>query len=414
MQELDHSPLGGSAAHRFLACKGSFLLQRELYEQGQLESTESFWARKGTAAHTLAARALEEDMEPWNYLGEVIDGFKVVGSDYEPDEGVEPEDDLTISVAAIDVYFNHCKTFRKRDGAVFVEQRIHLPKLHPLLKGAVDFGYVSRTLGVHVRDYKNGEGIAVTARGNSQLLYYGFLLIMGTPWTAASAPDDLPVTLGIVQPNFYGEFEEPDVWPTTVGEVKKWGFEVLLPAMNRLTSTRDISDTDFVFGNHCVFCPVLLDCPKMHQAWQSYVDADAELVQMLDNDEIAALYANREAVKRFGSELDKVVEARLMTGASIPTAKLVEKRGRRVWKTGAEKTLVAALGDQAYEPKKLKSPAKVEKISSRGKEMALELAFKNEDTGVTVAPITDPRPAANRTSSQKVFGHFEEAPVYDL
>jgi hypothetical protein len=415
MQELDHSPLGGSAAHRFLTCAGSFLLQRELYEQGLLENSDSFWARKGTAAHTLASRCLEDDVEPWNFVGEVIDGFTVVGSDHEPDEDLEDGQDFSISVAAVDVYFNHCKALSEgKKGRVFIEERIHLPNLHPLLKGAVDFGYMSRTHGVHVRDYKNGEGIAVSARGNVQLMYYGFLLIMANPWFAESAPDDMSVSLGIVQPNFYGEFEEPDVWTTDLGSVKRWGHEVLLKSMERLTATKDIADTDFVFGNHCVFCPVLLDCPKMHKAWKQYVDANEEIVQMLDNDELAALYANREAVKRFGAELDKVVEARLMTGQSIETAKLVDKRGRRVWKTGAEKALASALGDAAYEPRKLKSPAKVEKLSSRGKEMSLELAFKNEDTGVTVAPITDPRPAANRSTSQKVFGHFETTEVFDL
>jgi hypothetical protein len=40
----------------------------------------------------------------------------------------------------------------------------------------------------------------------------------------------MPVSLGIVQPNFYGVFEAPDVWETTVGFVLDWGNNELLPA----------------------------------------------------------------------------------------------------------------------------------------------------------------------------------------
>lgn len=132
---------------------------------------------------------------------------------------------------------------------------------------------------------------------------------------------------------------------------------------------------------------------------------------MLSNDELDTFYAMRDAVKKFGNELDKAVEARLEDGNEFKHAKLVDKRGRRVWKQGAEKAMVKAFGDSAYAPKKLKSPAQIEKISSRGKEMALEFSYKNEETGRTVAPMSDPRPASVSKASDKIFAHMLE---YDL
>jgi hypothetical protein len=68
MIELEHSPLGGSAAHRFMNCDGSFLLQREQIEAGQFENVESEYAKLGTAAHELGAKALALGLEPYEFL----------------------------------------------------------------------------------------------------------------------------------------------------------------------------------------------------------------------------------------------------------------------------------------------------------------------------------------------------------
>ncbi len=48
---------------------------------------------------------------------------------------------------------------RKKPGHLLIEETIHLPEIHPLLRGTVDFGFWSLQDGVYLRDYKNGEGI---------------------------------------------------------------------------------------------------------------------------------------------------------------------------------------------------------------------------------------------------------------
>lgn len=415
MQELDHSPLGGSAAARFFACAGSFLLQRELYEVGELENSDSYHARKGTAAHALAAKALEEDQEPFMYVGEVFDGFTAIaGAADAPDYESDDEEALTFNIEAVQVYFNACYPYMQRKGRKLIEERIALPDLHPLLKGQVDFGFLS-TSEVAVIDYKNGGGVAVSVEGNAQLLYYAFLMIMANDWWRESAPETLPVTLAVVQPNYYGEFSEPETWVTSIGYVKEWGHTVLLPTMQRLSATKDIASNDFVLGDHCVFCPVMLDCPSMQSAWEQYARADEkEIVEMLTDKEADAYFAVRDAVKRFGKALDAVVQKRLEDGKSFQNAKLVDKRGTRVWKNGVETKISRELGEAAYVPKKLKSPAQIEKVSARGKELALEYAFKNDNTGRTVALMSDKRPASVSKASDKVFAHIVEALEYDL
>ena len=403
MIELEHSPLGGSGAHRFMSCFGSFLLHRERLQAGTFEEIESEYAKLGTAAHELCAKAVETATEPYEFLGEEFSGYLVGWPD-------------GLSLDAAQIYFNMCMKVLDQSpegGTMFLETTIHLPDIHPLLRGTVDFGFYHRrylaSTGVWLIDYKNGEGIGVRAAGNEQLLYYGFLLAMNDEHLR-NAPDDTPMHLAIVQPNFYGLYEEPEVWTSTLGEVVDWGRNKLLPVMNDLMARKGYLPEDFVTGEHCQFCPVMLECPKMQQAFADYAAAEEDFIAMLTNEELDALYANRENVRRFMNAMEDAVYARKIGGQDIKSAKLVEKRSNRVWKPGAEAALQAAFGEKAFAERKIKSPAQVEKLSSRGKEIALEWGFKPEANSLTIAPITDPRPEAKPRTNATTFAGFEQAP----
>lgn len=401
MIELEHSPLGGSAAHRFMNCDGSFLLQRELLEAGELENIESEYAKLGTAAHELGAKAIATGMEPFEFLGEEFNGYLAGWPG-------------GISLDAVQIYFSECMGIlarRKEQGYMLLEDTIHLPLVHPLLRGTVDFGFWSMVDGIFLRDYKNGEGIGVSAPGNKQLLYYGYLMVLKILSDGHELPREMPVSLGIVQPNFYGIFEAPDIWETTVGFVLDWGMNELLPRMKTLTDTpRDgwFDDDAFTPGEHCQFCPVLLECPKMQQAFVEYANADEEFIAMLTDEDLDRFYKMREQARRFMKALETTVHHRLVGGSKIPSAKLVEKRVARVWKPGAAAALKAAFGDAAFTSPEIKSPAQIEKLSSRGKELALEYGYKPESAGLSVAPLTDPRPEAKPRSNATVFeGHAQ-------
>jgi len=398
MIDLEHSPLGGSGAHRFMNCAGSFLLQRSLIENDDFEQIESEYARLGTAAHELCAETLMTDTEPFEFFGKEIDGYKVGWPD-------------GIDLDSVQISFNECTSIMERHGRkgwMIVEQTFHLKDLHPLLRGTVDFGFITGGR-IYLRDYKNGAGVGVSAANNQQLLYYAFLLAKGDKGAELMSPDSV-VSLGIVQPNFYGVFEEPDVWETTLGYVLEWGHNVLLPKMHSLTSTQDVDDSDFVDGNWCQFCPVMLECPKAQKAFKSYVDGSEDFITMLTDDELNEYYSQRELARRFMNALESTVHARLVAGRAIPSAKLVEKRANRVWKPGADAALKAAFGEKAYEPKKIKTPAKIEKLSSLGKELALEWGYKPESAGLSVAPISDPRPEAKPKGNATVFENFAQSP----
>lgn len=402
MIELEHSPLGGSAAHRFMNCEGSFLLQREQFEDGTFENIESEYAKLGTAAHELGAACLKQEREPYEFLGDDFNGYLA---------GWPGGVDLN----AVTIYVNECQRISRdicnySGFCCLIEDTIHLPEIHPLLRGTVDFGVAHRKHGIFLRDYKNGEGIGVSAPGNKQLLYYGYLMILKILGDGHELPRDMPVSLGIVQPNFYGIFEAPDVWETDVGFVLDWGMNELLPRMQKLFRTRydDVLDAEFVPGNWCQFCPVLMDCPRMQEAFIAYAEADEEFIAMLTDEDLDRFYRMRDQARRFMTALDTTIHHRLVGGSKIPSAKLVEKKVNRVWKPGAAAALKAAFGEKAFTTPEVKSPAQIEKLSSRGKELALEYGYKPESHGLSVAPLSDPRPEAKPKTNAEVFkGHAQ-------
>lgn len=406
MIELEHSPLGGSSAHRFMACIASFLLHRAEIENGTFEDVPSEFAALGVGAHEVAAKAIATGLEPYEFLSEEFNGYRV---------GWEGE----INLDAIQIYFNECVSIlaaRRSPGRLLIETTIHHPEIHPLFKGTIDFGWWAKTQGVWLRDYKNGEGVGVAAFQSKQLLYYAALLIISEPFLCETAQRDMPVNLGIVQPNFYGIFEEPDIWITTVGYVLDWFNNELLPRMDALYSApvEILTDDDHVPGDHCQFCPVLLSCVKMQRAFTAYAEASEDFITMLSNEELDTYYSQLEYARRFMGVLKETVKARKLTGGNIPSAKFVEPMTARVWKPGGEAAVRAVFGEKAYAPPKLLSPAGIEKLSSQGKALALEYGYKPDAQGLTIAPLSDRRPEAKPKGNADTFAHIAAAAMEEF
>jgi len=293
---------------------------------------------------------------------------------------------------------------------LYIERTIHLPEIHPLFKGTVDFGAITPTR-IYARDYKNGEGIGVETPNNRQMLYYAALLINAAGLTKPEHRA-IVVNLGIVQPNFFGLYEEIIPWETTVGYVLDWLHTELLPTMHRLYAAPRVSPTevDANPGDWCQFCPVLLSCPKMQRAFAEFADAGEDFITMLTDQELDRYYSQVEHARRFMNVLKETVKARKLTGGNIPSAKLVEPMTARVWRPGGEAAIKAAFGTDAMSPPKIKSPAAIEQLSSRGKELATEWGYKPDSAGLTIAPLSDRRPEAKPKGNATVFAQHAQSP----
>jgi hypothetical protein len=374
-----HSPLGASSASRWLNCPASF----GLIQATGSESTESEHAALGTAAHKLAERCLDSGKDAWEYTGEVIDGFTV---------GIE---DGQIEPDAVQVYLDYVRPIAEGADSVFIELPLGRNwKPHPLYGGTADFVAVEPN-SLTVVDYKHGAGLAVDPVGNPQLLYYA---IGAFKEQASHLPDTAGVCLVIVQPRIPGYAGEK-AWYLTVGELRAWSRDVLVPGMMEA----ERNTTAFETGEHCRFCPAILQCPRQ----KTDLEALNRSPDTMTDEELDSLYPKIATVKMFMKAIEARLMARLQEGAALTNVKLVNKRAAgRVWKDGAEEAMVAQLGDDAYS-KKLLSPAEAEKLSKKWKDFVAENAFLPPATGYNLASATDSAPAADVGNDiTKQFAHY--------
>jgi hypothetical protein len=369
-----------------LACPPSFgLIQRT-----GAQDNESEHAALGTAAHKLADMCLQSGKDAWEYTGQVIDGF-TVGND---DGQIEPD--------AVQVYLNYVRPLAEAADRSASELRLGTKwKPHPLYGGTADFVAVMGDC-LHVVDYKHGAGLGVDPVGNPQLQYYA---IGAFKEMADHLPDTAGVVMTIVQPRFTGA---PPIktWTITVGELRAWSRDVMVPGMltAEAHASAGLAAIHYQTGEHCRFCPAILDCPKQRQDF----DAMTKDAGKMTDDELDSLYPKAATVKMFIKAMETRLMARLTEGATLTNVKLVSKRAAsRVWKDGVEEKMVAELGEDAYS-KKLLSPAEAEKLSQKWKAFVAENAFLPPATGYNLALATDSAPAANPAADlTRQFAHYQ-------
>ena len=366
-----HSPLGASSAERWLSCPGSTALVAALGPTDDQADPE--YRRRGILAHELASRCLTEGTDCYEEMA----GFPLLGPD---------------DAAAVQAYLNYVRSLHLEGGQFFVERRVHLPEFHPQFYGTVDFALIDRRAGVHIVDYKHGEGVVGEVEDNPQLKYYafGFIEVDG----ADIHSDDEVVTLTIVQPRVPWH---PDgvirSWDTTAGALRKWAYEVLRPAMDSVALS---AANQFLLGDWCYFCPAKLLCP-MTRANTDAALVHPELPDALSEADMAWYLGLWPATKMFYKALEERADRLLLAGTAGPelkaVRKVVNKLAFRVWKEDVEDTLTLTLGEAAWVPRHIISPAEAEKLPG-GKDLVREYAFK-PDNGLTCVSIDDRRTAVD-------------------
>lgn len=381
--DSEHSPLGASGAARWLACPGSFALNQKV------EDETSEFAELGTAAHTIAAQCLLGHRDAWEFVGREPDDEIPYAIGYGENE-IDPD--------AVQEYVNLARSLMEgaaKVGIEYVLGRNYRPNKY--FWGTADFIAVHENRLI-VADFKYGVGVSVPAENNPQLLYYAWGAI--NELVDLDMPEDFEVELIISQPrNAFGEHQKR--WLTTVGYVTKWARETLLPGMEKVIE----GDETLAMGDHCQFCDAKLTCPLQQDA---FMQLDQPEPTGLSDEDLDKFYAMLPRVRGFIKALEAKVHARLSEGGEFTSAKLVAMRTTRTWKDGAEKALAAMLGNDAYDTK-LKSPAQVEKISARYKQVVAEWAYLPEATGYRVAPADDPAPAVNPNAELEKLSNIYQA-----
>jgi hypothetical protein len=357
---MQHSKIvGGSTAKRVINCPGSVALVDKMPPQ-----PSSSYADEGTLLHDTIASILERDLDP----------YSLVGTTYEKTVLTEElvDDKLIPALRALE------DIDPKGEMEYAVESRVGFGDFLPDVFGSTDFlGRIGDR--AVVLDWKFGNGVAVEATANEQLLFYAAAArrTAETAWAFEGAKE---VELIIVQPPYVKR------WVTDLARIDE--FEQDLASAVKIAMQ---PDAPMASGDHCKWCAAKPVCPIMTGA----VDRALKVkIDALPVDQIAHYLEQAPVIEAFIKDLQQLAHGLLESGAKVPGWKLVNKRATRQW-TNEDKAVafMTQAGVEAWaEPKPL-SPAQAEKALKKAKiELPADLIVA-VSSGSTLAPENDSRPA---------------------
>lgn len=373
-----HARAAASSAERWIKCSGSVLAAETLIGE------DSEAANEGTHAHAVAEHCLRNNVEPWELLGTKHAG-RVINQ--ECSEGVQ-------------LYVDYVRE-RATDELV-IETMLKADEFQDDDGDTVD-AYIVGEAYLHLFDFKYGIGIQKDAKDNPQLLKYAARLL------AKIDKERLPVVgktmiqnvgMTIVQPRgFHQDGPIREHW-MTADEVRRWGRNVLKPAMARLEPGQPVQ---FNAGKHCQFCVVgsNLKCPLTLAIFERIAGLSKEEADLAKGDRLALLKEQSGVAKQVMRWVDSAVMRSLEEGDKVPGFKLVLQKTDRVWRDEAIIELVEKFGQQALTDPTLKSPAQIDKLPE-GKSFTSRLAYKPK-AGYTVAAEEDNRPGERVQSMSETF-----------
>ncbi|KKM75329.1 hypothetical protein LCGC14_1391310 [marine sediment metagenome] len=389
-----HSPLGGSGAARWMRCPGSVALSYGV------EDEESEYATAGLQAHALAEWCLRSGRDAWELVRDdsVVDREMADAVQVYLNAACASCPSRTLKGDKWAAQWGKTKLFAEfahgSEGLSWVELEFHCPTIHEYCWGKADFTYWSKLKReLHVWDYKHGAGIVVEVERNPQLMYYGCGVLESLDlWNEVDK-----VMLHIAQPRGFHYDGPIRSWAVSTHDLWTWKDDVLVPAMDRALASRETAS-----GEHCRFCParsracpqVLEDFDEMEALMSAMKLDEKDSAGELTNAQAGRLLDLYDVAKIAAKAAGKTVFARLEAGKKVPGRKLARARANRKWKDEAEPALLKKFGGDAWEPGKLKSPAKVEEMPE-GEKMTARWAYK-PDAGLTVVREDDSRPAVGK------------------
>lgn len=355
-----HSTLvGGSTASRVINCPGSVALVAKMPVK-----PASSYADEGTLLHDAIAQILTSTTAlPDNFIGRELNGTVLT------QELVENK--LKVALAALDEIDPYGEM------EVEIEARVGFGALIPDAWGSADLiGRLGqRTI---VLDWKFGDGVAVEAENNKQLLFYA-AAARHTEQTRWAFLGTRELELIIVQP--------PSVkrWVTTFDTLD--AFE---DALTRAVKLAREPEAPLQVGEHCRWCNAKPICPLMTGAVDRALKAR---IDAMDGAQIGDWLRQADLIEGWIKGVRDLALTMLENDAPVAGYKMVSKRAIRQW--ADEDAAIAWLTSQGVAPMKqeLLSPAQAEKVLKKSKLALPDDLVVAVSSGSTVVPESDPRPA---------------------
>lgn len=393
-----HAKLAPSAMQRIIYCPPSVQMSVGV------EETRSSYAEEGTSAHELAEWCLSRGEDAAQYKGWTIHP----GGLHAPEEGGAPDGKTcwrvdAEMVEAVQVHLNLARQLKAESDEFATEQRLDMSGIVPGVFGTGDIiAYREKpTRRVTVCDFKFGRGIAVEVEGNEQLLTYA----LGVAQRHHNRGVD-EVELIIVQPRA----------PHRDGPVRRWVApieELYEHVMAMQTAAALVGDPNAPFRpgrKQCTFCKGAGRCKALRtKAMEITMNTDPTVAPFRD---WAAEAEDIELVKIWARRREEFAHAEAIRGRIPPGAKLVAKRSNRTWKDEGEAVAtlqMLGVDDDDIWSSKVNSPASIEKaLPKADRKIVAALSFKPPG-GTVLAPLSDPRPAADHNDASGFDDHGGEA-----
>lgn len=383
---MEHSEYGASVAKRIIHCPGSVNLCRNIIRK------TTTYADEGTSAHNIGEYCLREGITAADFKDDIDVLTKI-----QPDHLKQYVN--ANMIAKVNMYLSvvyDCVRNTKNEAILHVEKSFNLNWVSEGMFGTNDACVIDKGRKITVFDLKYGSGVGVEVINNPQLLYY-----------AAGAVGEKneheveEVEIAIVQPNY----DHPDGWARSqvisIDDLYNWVYTVLKPAVE----SAKCDDATLLPGGWCkdTFCPALGQCPALFEKTKELAKLDfanevsqpKAPVNMTD-DELAKVMDFKGLITKWLTEVETTLTNRLIEGKEVNGYKLVKKKGNRRW-VDEEKTiqlLEMIYGDKVYAPKKIKSPAQMEKVVCDKSE--LNGLWEKPENGFSLAKDSDSRAVTSR------------------
>lgn len=399
---MEHSKIGASSAHRWMACPGSVALSALAPPE-----PPNKYAEQGTAAHWVMEQYFTADL-----AGKPIDVWEFEGV-AAPNGYVLTNEDLE-SVQAFVKYVNDVRRGGKY--ILHVEAKFDLERIHEGLFGTSDVVLIESNMKrLKVIDYKHGAGVPVEVEDNKQLKYYALgaiayvCKVYGLDWIDILGWGSTfeEVEIAVVQPRCRHKSGAVRSWVVPADTLDKFTNELYAAA----TKTRD-PKAGLAPGDHCRFCPALAICPALNKAVQDMVQTDFAPVsdpvnlklprpEALSDAEISKVLRFADIIGEWLKAVESHAQTILEHGGKLPGWKLVQKKTNRTWidEEAAKATLELFVAEKDLYEQKFLSPAKAEKLLGKVQKKVVEdLCFKPEGAN-TLAPEHDPREEVKGSAS---------------
>lgn len=359
----EHSSIvGGSTADRVINCPASVALCAAMPPR-----PSSSYADEGTLLHDAIALILDGKATPESVIGMKYEGIELTQD--------LADEKLLPALANIDLIDPNGEM------EIMVEARVGFGDVLPGVFGSADLiGKIART--AYVLDHKFGSGTPVSPENNAQGLFYAAAALR-TPETAWAFEDVDEVVIVINQPP-----HAPKTWATTLERVKQFEQELIRAVANSKYPTATMKA-----GDWCKWCSHKPVCKVMTGAVDRALKAQ---LQSLDAPTIGAYLQNAEVLEQWIKDLRELAHQMLEKDVRVPGYKLVAKRAIRQWvdeEQAAKALAEAGLDHGEMTVTKLVSPAQVEKLLKKSKQVLPEDLVVAVSSGSTLVADSDPRPA---------------------